>query len=60
MMVKDGDGTIVEFEWPSLWYLVKSGFAVAIGVAAAVLVLWLPIVLLWFGVLGSLLAGARR
>jgi hypothetical protein len=60
MMVKDGNGTIIEFVWPSLWYLVKAGFAVAIGAAAALLVLWLPVVLLWFSVLGGLLAGARR
>lgn len=60
MLVKDGDGTFIDFQWPTFGYFVKSGFAATIGVAGALLLLWVPIVVLWFGFLGALLGGFRR
>mgnify|MGYP001572945970 CR=1 FL=1 len=55
MMVKDGDGTLIEFEWPSMWYCVKVGFAATVGVAIAVVVLYVPLALLYLAFLTGLI-----
>jgi hypothetical protein len=60
MLVKDGDGTFVDFQWPSFWYLVQSGFAVTVGVAAAGVVLALPMFFVYTALLGAMLRGFTR
>ncbi len=46
MVVRDGDGSFIDFQWPSFWYFVKAGVAFTLGagvvyVAAAMLWLYL-------------------
>jgi hypothetical protein len=60
MMVKDGNGAMIDFEWPSLWYLFKAGAVVTMGVFTTLLVLWIPLMMLWAGVIAGLMGGFRR
>lgn len=52
MIVRDGDGTMIDFQWPSFAYWFKAGIAATFGVAVAVVVLWFPMVFLYLKVIG--------
>lgn len=60
MLVKDGDGTFVDFQWPSFVYLFKAGAAVTCGAVAAVVVLWWPLTILYMMFLGKFIELAFR
>jgi len=47
MLVKDGDGVLIDFQWPSVLYLFRAGAAVTCGVVAAAVVLWWPLTILY-------------
>jgi hypothetical protein len=55
MLVKDGNGTIIDFEWPSLWYWFKVSVTVCLGIFAAFVLLWIPITVVNVLFAGSML-----
>lgn len=60
MVLKDGDGAFIAFEWPTVSYWVKAGFAATIGVALAGVVLAVPLALFYVSALGAIVSAFTR
>jgi hypothetical protein len=57
MFVKDGDGALIDFVWPPMWYWFKAAVAATLGFWVASLLLAIPSLLLWFALLGAMMRG---
>ena len=60
MLVKTGDGALIDFEWPPMWYWVKSGLAATVGVWVALMLLAIPTFIVYSSYLLLILGAFRR
>jgi hypothetical protein len=57
MVVRDGEGTWIDFQWPSMWYVFKATVVITVAWWLGTVFVAIPAFFLTGGALAALVAG---